>query len=294
MVMSTVPNAIRRTALVLTALFAVGGILFGLGYAFEDLPIWQALLITAAIFVPLAGLTILTMRRPDIAPVVLTVAVGLFAAYAVLNMFVDVIDGPDISLIALVLALPIAVMGQRRDLWAGALMLVAGALLAPFSLMTPWIALALFIVGLGWNLCYISGSSLLSDTLAPAERGQYQGMSDLSVNASAALSSISSGFILAAFGYALSGRDVIPRSWAAPSNAAYSVLWTSLRDAGTNPQVCAALDTLGATYVLDFGPGEVYPGRWVMPGFTNIDGQPGFELVAREGAASLYEVTACG
>lgn len=127
MVMSTVPNAIRRTALVLTALFAVGGILFGLGYAFEDLPIWQALLITAAIFVPLAGLTILTMRRPDIAPVVLTVAVGLFAAYAVLNMFVDVIDGPDISLIALVLALPIAVMGQRRDLWAGALMLVLAA-----------------------------------------------------------------------------------------------------------------------------------------------------------------------
>ncbi|HEU5086496.1 MAG TPA: MFS transporter [Roseiflexaceae bacterium] len=93
--------------------------------------------------------------------------------------------------------------GRQVTIMAGALMLVAGALLAPFSLMTPWIALALFIVGLGWNLCYISGSSLLSDTLAPAERGQYQGMSDLSVNASAALSSISSGFIMAAFGYGL-------------------------------------------------------------------------------------------
>jgi MFS family permease len=82
-------------------------------------------------------------------------------------------------------------------------MLVGGSLLAPVSLMTPWIALALFIVGLGWNMCYIGGSSLLADSLAPAERGQYQGLSDLTVNATAALSSISSGLILAAFGYGL-------------------------------------------------------------------------------------------
>ena len=137
------------------------------------------------------------------------------------------------------------------------------------------------------NLYAVSADSFLSaDELAILER-----LDDLVPEDAVVVGNPSTG---AAFGYALSGRDVIPRSWAAPSNAAYSVLWTSLRDAGTNPQVCAALDTLGATYVLDFGPGEVYPGRWVMPGFTNIDGQPGFELVAREGAASLYEVTACG
>ena len=127
MVMGTVAPVIRKVALVLTALFAVGGLLFGLGYAFEDLPIGSALLITAAIVVPLAGLTVLAMLKPDIAPVVLTIGVGLFAAYAVLDLFVEFADAPDIPFIALVLALPIAVMGQRHDLWAGALLLVLAA-----------------------------------------------------------------------------------------------------------------------------------------------------------------------
>ncbi len=93
--------------------------------------------------------------------------------------------------------------GRPTTIAMGALTLIAGALLAPFSLMTPWIALALFLVGFGWNMCYIGGSTLLADTLSPAERGQYQGMTDLAVNVSAASSSLSSGFIMAAFGYGL-------------------------------------------------------------------------------------------
>lgn len=93
-------------------------------------------------------------------------------------------------------------LGRPATIVLGALTLIAGALLAPVSLLTPWIALALFLVGLGWNMCYIGGSSLLSDTLAPSERGQYQGLSDLSINVGAALASISSGFIMAANSYA--------------------------------------------------------------------------------------------
>ncbi|GAA1926737.1 hypothetical protein GCM10009775_18650 [Microbacterium aoyamense] len=96
-----------------------------------------------------------------------------------------------------------------------------------------------------------------------------------------------------AFGYALSGRNVIPHSWAPPGGPDYPILWESLRDVATNPEVCPALDAFGARYVLDFGPGEQYPGRWIMPGFTDIDGQPGFELVDREGDAMLWRVTAC-
>src|SRR6266536_3208022 len=61
-------------------------------------------------------------------------------------------------------------LGRKAAIGAGAALLIAGSLLAPVSLMTAWLALALFLVGLGWNLCYIAGSSLLSDTLAPAER----------------------------------------------------------------------------------------------------------------------------
>ena len=126
-VMNTFATVLRRTALVVTALFALGGLMFALGYAFEDLAIGAALVLTAAIVVPLVGLTILAVRRPDVAPVVLATGVGLFAAYAVLDMFVDVIKAPAIPVIALVLALPIAVLGQRRAVWAGGLMLVLAA-----------------------------------------------------------------------------------------------------------------------------------------------------------------------
>ncbi|HWM16557.1 MAG TPA: DUF6541 family protein [Microbacterium sp.] len=96
-----------------------------------------------------------------------------------------------------------------------------------------------------------------------------------------------------ALGYAISGRNVIPRTWSPPPGETYDVLWTSLRDVADDPAVCPALEAFGAEYVLDFGPGEEYPGRWIMPGFTNIDGQSGFELVDREGAATLWRVTAC-
>ena len=125
--MNTLATVLRRTGLVLTALFAVGGLLFALGYAFEDLAIGPALLLTAAIVVPLAGLVILAMRRPHVAPVVLATAVGLFAVYAVLGLFVDVIAAPVVPVIALVLALPIAVMGQRHALRAGVLLLALAA-----------------------------------------------------------------------------------------------------------------------------------------------------------------------
>ena len=96
-----------------------------------------------------------------------------------------------------------------------------------------------------------------------------------------------------AFGYAVSGRNVVPRTWNPPPSAEYAVLWQSLRDVASDAAVCPALDAFGARFVLDFGPGEAYPGRWIMPGFDDIDGQEGFELVDREGDAALWRVTAC-
>jgi MFS family permease len=96
-------------------------------------------------------------------------------------------------------------LGRKVAIAGGAVILIAGALLAPTSLLTQWLALALFLVGLGWNLCYIAGSSLLSDILAPAERGQVQGLNELVVNLASATSSFASGLILAYFGYAALG-----------------------------------------------------------------------------------------
>jgi MFS family permease len=95
--------------------------------------------------------------------------------------------------------------GRPLAIAIGALLLIGGSLLAPVSLMTAWLALALFLVGLGWNLCYIAGSSLLSDILAPSERGSVQGANELVVNLASALSSLGSGVILAGLGYGALG-----------------------------------------------------------------------------------------
>ncbi len=92
-------------------------------------------------------------------------------------------------------------LGRTPTIIIGTWLLIAGALIAPASLLTPWLAVGLFLVGLGWNLCYIAGSSLLADATTAGERGAVQGLSDLLVNLGSAFGSLSSGFILAGLGY---------------------------------------------------------------------------------------------
>ncbi|MBX0331564.1 MFS transporter [Oscillochloris sp. ZM17-4] len=91
--------------------------------------------------------------------------------------------------------------GRPMMIALGALVLIAGSVLAPVSLLTPWLALALFLVGLGWNFCYIAGSSLLADSLSAGERGRVQGGADLLINLTSAIGSLSSGVILGAASY---------------------------------------------------------------------------------------------
>lgn len=91
--------------------------------------------------------------------------------------------------------------GRPQTIVVGALILIVGSLISPLSLQTPWLALGLFLVGLGWNLCYIAGSSLLADAITLAERGRVQGASELLVNLGSAVGSLSSGVILVGVGY---------------------------------------------------------------------------------------------
>lgn len=96
------------------------------------------------------------------------------------------------------------------------------------------------------------------------------------------------------FGYVLGGVDVFPRTWSHPRTDTWVTIQNGLRDVANSPDVCAALDAYGGSeYVLDFGEGEATPGRFVLPGMSGFQGQPGFELIDREGAASLWRVTAC-
>src|SRR5215211_4717422 len=96
-------------------------------------------------------------------------------------------------------------LGRHPAIALGVALLVAGGLLAPSSLMTAWLALALFLIGLGWNVCYVAGSTLLSDILASSERSSIQGSMELIVNLTSASCNLLSGVILANLGYTLLG-----------------------------------------------------------------------------------------
>jgi len=95
--------------------------------------------------------------------------------------------------------------GRRPVLAAGALILLASCLLAPLSPALLPVAFALFLLGLGWNLCYVAGSALLTDALSPAEKGNTQGFNDLLVGGAAAGATIVGGLIMARAGFLAMG-----------------------------------------------------------------------------------------
>jgi MFS family permease len=57
------------------------------------------------------------------------------------------------------------------------------------------------LLGLGWNFCFVGGSTLLADQLSPAERARTQGFNDLLVGLASASASLSSGLIFATLGF---------------------------------------------------------------------------------------------
>lgn len=90
--------------------------------------------------------------------------------------------------------------GRLNMIVIGSIILIASCLLAPVSTAVPVLALALFLLGLGWNFCFVAGSSLLSARLIPAERGRAQGAGEVTVALGAALGGFASGLIFKAGG----------------------------------------------------------------------------------------------
>jgi MFS family permease len=95
--------------------------------------------------------------------------------------------------------------GRRRVLGIGAAILLTSCLLAPLSPNLLPVAFALFLLGLGWNFCYVAGSALLADALSPAEKGRMQGFNDLLVGGAAAAATLLGGLIMARSGYLAMG-----------------------------------------------------------------------------------------
>jgi MFS family permease len=96
-------------------------------------------------------------------------------------------------------------VGRRPVVAAAGLTLLAAGLLAgaapPGSV--PVLAVALALLGLGWNLGLVAGTTLLTDAVPLDRRARTQGTVDIGVALAGAGGGISSGLVVATAGYAV-------------------------------------------------------------------------------------------
>ncbi|MEV0233401.1 MFS transporter [Nonomuraea sp. NPDC050786] len=88
---------------------------------------------------------------------------------------------------------------------ASALALLAAGTVAahaPGDSVAPF-AVALTLLGMGWNLGLVAGTAIITDAVPPATRARTQGMVDVSIAIAGAAGGMASGVVVAAAGYPL-------------------------------------------------------------------------------------------
>lgn len=88
-------------------------------------------------------------------------------------------------------------LGSVIMIVVGALVLALSGVIAPLAPNVPVLAVALFLLGLGWNFCFVAGSTLLADSLQQGERGSVQGASETLVSLAAGIGSLGTGLVFA-------------------------------------------------------------------------------------------------
>jgi MFS family permease len=85
--------------------------------------------------------------------------------------------------------------GRLPIILAGTVILITSALLTPGAVSVPMLAVALFLLGLGWNFCFLAGSAMLAEALRSAERGRAQGVNEMFVAVASGGGSLTTGAI---------------------------------------------------------------------------------------------------
>jgi MFS family permease len=84
-------------------------------------------------------------------------------------------------------------LGSVPIIGLGAVILIVSGLMIPLGTGFWLLVSSLFLLGLGWNLCFIAGSSLLTDALAANERGRVQGTNEMLVALASGAGSLGTG-----------------------------------------------------------------------------------------------------
>lgn len=166
-----------------------------------------------------------SVREALSAPAARVAALTLVVAQAVMVMVMVITSlhmqnqGHGLAAISIVISshtfgmfAPSLVSGQLADRWGrtpvillGAAVLSSASALSGRSPQLIPLGVTLFGLGLGWNLCYVGGSTLLADTLNSRERARVQGLTDTMVGLASAIGSLGSGVVFAAVGYSVMG-----------------------------------------------------------------------------------------
>jgi len=124
--------------------------------------------------------------------------------------------GATLEIVGFTLSLHIAgmyglspVFGWAADRWGRTPVILVGQALLLASLVIAWIksdsdvwvAVSLILLGLGWSASTIAGSTLVAESVPVDDRAGLQGVSDLLMNATAAVGGALAGPVLALFGY---------------------------------------------------------------------------------------------
>lgn len=117
--------------------------------------------------------------------------------------------------------------GAERITALGMAMLAAAGGAALAGIHFENFALAMILLGLGWNFGFIGATTLISEGYAPSERAKVQGVNDFAIFTTVAAASLSSGKLLDAVGWQAVNYAVFPM-------AAFGlalVLWLGRREA---------------------------------------------------------------
>ena len=145
--------------------------------------------------------------------------------------------GATLEIVGFTLSLHIAgmyglspVFGWAADRWGRIPVILVGQALLLASLVIAWIksdsdvwvAVSLILLGLGWSASTIAGSTLVAESVPVDDRAGLQGVSDLLMNATAAVGGALAGPVLTLVGY--SGLGVTCMAL-----VAVVVIWTAFR-----------------------------------------------------------------
>jgi len=121
--------------------------------------------------------------------------------------------------------------GVVNVILAGVVLVALCAVIALNGLTVTHFVVALVVLGIGWNFMYTGGTTLLTESYAPAEKARVQGTNDFVVFATMGVSSLASGAMVSAAGWEAMNRAVLPVLAA----IAAAVVWFAWRRRAARP-----------------------------------------------------------